>query len=100
MRIVTTTAPDRPTAEALARGLVEDGLAACVQTRNVVSVYRWDDEVVEEDEVALDVKTPVAFDRVAEAIRARHPYDVPEVVAVEADDVDGDYAEWADDVTE
>jgi periplasmic divalent cation tolerance protein len=99
VRIVTTAAPDRAAAEALARSLVEDRLAACVQLRDVGSVYRWEGDVVEDDEVALDVTTPLGFDAVADAIRARHPYDVPEILAVDADAVDADYADWADDVT-
>ena len=82
--LVITTLPDRASAEKLAALLVERRLAACV---NVLapcsSVYRWQGEIQRDEEHPLLIKT--AQDRYAglEAlIRTNHPYELPEIVAV------------------
>jgi periplasmic divalent cation tolerance protein len=95
-RIVLTTAPDRATAERIARALVERKLAACVNlVPGVRSVYRWKGAVEEADEVLLLAKT--AEDRVEDLERALtglHPYEVPECVVLEAGRVEARYLAW------
>lgn len=95
-RLVFVTAPDRETARALARSLVEARLAACANlVEGVTSVYRWKGQVEEQAEVLLLVKTTA--DRIGEfeAVLAReHPYDVPECVAVEPASVEARYLAW------
>lgn len=84
VRIVFVTAPEGETATRLAHGLVEAGLAACVNVvSGVRSVYRWEGRILEEGEHLLVIKTTDG--RVAELERwvdAHHPYDVPEVIVV------------------
>jgi periplasmic divalent cation tolerance protein len=82
--LVLTNLPDRASAERLATLLVEQRLAACV---NVLapcdSVYRWQGETQRDEEHPLLIKT--AQDCYAEleaAIRANHPYELPEIIAV------------------
>lgn len=82
--LVVTNLPDRASAEKLAALLIERRLAACV---NILapcsSVYRWQGEIQHDDEHPLLIKT--AQDRYAEleaAIRAEHPYELPEIIAV------------------
>lgn len=82
--LVVTNLPDRASAEKLAALLVERRLAACV---NVLppcySVYRWQGEIQHDEEHPLLIKT--AQDRYAELellIRANHPYELPEIIAV------------------
>lgn len=83
--VVLVTAPAAGNAaERLARGLVEERLAACV---NVVgglrSFYRWEGAVTEDAEVQLLIKTVSGrFDALVAWVHEHHPYDVPEVVAV------------------
>ena len=95
-RIVLTTAPDRETAERIARALVERKLAACVNlVPGIRSVYRWKGAVEEADEILLFAKT--ADDRVEALERALeeiHPYDVPECVVLEAGRVEASYLAW------
>jgi periplasmic divalent cation tolerance protein len=96
LEVVLCTAPNRDVARTLARVVVEERLAACVQlVPGVVSVYRWAGEVQEDDEVLMVLKT--AADRRA-ALEARllalHPYEVPEVVALEAAHVAPRYLDW------
>lgn len=82
--LVITNTPDGATAERIARHLVEDHLAACVtRLAPCRSVYRWDGAVEEAEEIPLLIKTTAArYPDVEAAIRALHPYELPEVVAV------------------
>ena len=74
------TMPDKERATALARALVDEGLAACVNiVPGVRSIYRWDGRLQEEEEVLCLIKTRQAvFDRARDRILALHPYEVPE----------------------
>lgn len=93
MRVILVTAPEAD-AGALARGLVESGLAACVGTMPIQSVYRWKDAIEEASEVQLVIKTAAPFEAVRAWVRSHHPYEVPEVIALEIREADGDYAAW------
>lgn len=82
--LVFTNLPDREAATRLARGLVERRVAACVNVLGeCTSVYRWQGKVQEETEVPVLAKTTVAaYPALEQAIRALHPYELPEIVAV------------------
>jgi periplasmic divalent cation tolerance protein len=81
---VFTTCPDTTTAQTLARALVDEGLAACVNILpGVQSVYRWKGETESADEILLLIKTPgERYGEVERRIVALHPYELPEVVGV------------------
>lgn len=95
--VILCTAPDHPTAEKLARGLLEERLAACVNAiSGVKSFYRWQGKIEADDEIQLLIKTPRRrFDEVAAWLKANHPYDVPEIVALPAEKVSEEYLSWA-----
>jgi periplasmic divalent cation tolerance protein len=82
--LVITNLPDRESAERLARGVVEARVAACVNVLSPTrSVYRWKGAVETAEEYPVLIKT--AADRYPElekTIRALHPYELPEIVAV------------------
>ena len=90
------TMPDREQATGLARTLVDEGLAACVNIiPGVTSVYVWEGRLQEEAEVLCLVKTrPAVFDRIRQRILELHPYEVPEILAFEVDDGSPGYLEW------
>jgi periplasmic divalent cation tolerance protein len=94
--VVLCTAPDEATAERLARGLVDDRLAACVNAiSGVKSFYRWQGEVEADDEIQLLIKTRrERFDAVRAWLESNHPYDVPEIIALPAERVSNAYASW------
>jgi len=94
--VVLTTAGSEEQAAAIARGLVERRLAACVTVLPTnCSVYRWQGELVEEEEKLLLVKTAERlFSRVRDAIRELHSYEVPEVLALPVADGDPTYLRW------
>jgi periplasmic divalent cation tolerance protein len=94
--VVLTNLPDRVSAETLAEALVEAKVAACV---NILapcrSVYRWKDAVQHEEEHPMLIKTTT--ERYAEleaAIRAGHPYALPEIIALPVERGLLAYLEW------
>lgn len=95
--VVLCTAPDQEAARALAKGIVEARLAACVNViPGVKSFYHWQGALQADSEVQLVIKTRRGrFDELAAWIEANHPYDVPEVVALPADRVNESYLRWA-----
>lgn len=94
--LVTCTCPDAAVAEALARHLVEARLAACVQAvPGVTSTYRWAGAVEQAGEVLLLIKTwGDRYAALEKAIRSRHPYELPEIMAVEAVAGLAPYLDW------
>lgn len=96
------TAPPDAAAE-IARALVDERLAACVNRVPCRSTYRWDGEIHDDDdeEILLAKTTDDAFDELAERVETLHPYDVPCIERFEEDDVLPAFAEWRSDaVTE
>jgi periplasmic divalent cation tolerance protein len=81
--LVITHLPDQASAERVARSLVEARLAACVSILAPCrSVYRWQGAIETADEVPLLIKTRAAcYAELEAAIRAQHPYALPEIVA-------------------
>jgi len=93
--VILTTMPDDARADALARTLVDERLAACVHVHGPISsTYRWKDAVEQERERPLVIKTTRA--RLAELetrLRAIHPYELPEFVVLSAEAGEA-YAGW------
>lgn len=95
-RVVLVTAASEEEARSLARALVAERLAACV---NIVgpmhSVYRWKDAVEEEPEYLLLVKTRAALvKRLGARVRELHSYEVPEVLALAPAAGSAPYLKW------
>lgn len=81
--VVLVNAPES-VASRIGRLLVEARLAACVNVIPVVkSIYRWQGKIEEENEATLLIKTRVALvPALTDAVKAAHPYAVPEVLVV------------------
>jgi periplasmic divalent cation tolerance protein len=92
-----TTLETKDQALELARAAVEARVAACVQILGpITSVYRWEGTVEQTEEFLCVLKTPLdGLERLAGFVRERHPYDTPEITAVEALFVDDRYQAWA-----
>jgi periplasmic divalent cation tolerance protein len=82
--LLLTNLPDRDSAQRMAHSLVENHAAACVNIlAECNSVYRWQGKVESASEIPLLIKTTrAAYPRVEELIRAQHPYELPEIIAV------------------
>jgi periplasmic divalent cation tolerance protein len=99
--LVLTTLPASADATALARALISERLAACVNVhQEMVSIYRWEGEVEQETERQVVIKT--SRSRVGplwERVRELHPYDVPEFVVLPIIDGSDAYLRWLGDST-
>jgi periplasmic divalent cation tolerance protein len=97
--IVLTTLPADADPALLARQLIGERLAACVNALPAMtSIYRWEGAVQEESERQLVIKTSAAR---LEALQARlselHPYQVPEFIVIPTAGASARYAQWVDD---
>lgn len=95
-QIVLTTCPDMTSARRLAEALVNERLAACVNILpGLHSVYRWKGQVEQADELLLVIKGMRENYAAIEArVRALHPYELPEVLAVPIASGLGAYLSW------
>lgn len=98
--VMLTTTPTREEAQKIARLLIEEKLAACVQLLPIESFYVWQDKTRNEAEILLLIKTrTVLFESTIARIKEVHAYSVPEIVAMPfAAGLPG-YFEWIGQVT-
>ena len=94
--LVLTNVPERAIAERLAGMLVEQRLAACV---NILapcrSVYRWKGAVQHDEEHPILIKTTAErYAALEQALRAAHPYELPEILAIPVERGLPAYLEW------
>jgi len=96
--LVSATCGSAEEAQRLARLLVEERLAACVQVvPQVRSVYRWRGAVEESEEWLLLVKSRRdLFEDLRRRLRAAHSYELPEIIALAVVDGEPDYLAWVD----
>ena len=94
--VVLVTAGTAENAEQIARALVEERLAACVNLiPGVRSIYRWQGKVADEAEWLLVIKSERSrFAAIEARVRALHGYEVPEVIALEIAEGSAPYLEW------
>ena len=94
--LVVTSFPKLEDAQAMARKLVENRLAACVQIQEGIhSIYHWDGKVCEEKEVLLSAKTVAdKWLEISGFIKSHHPYDLPEVLGFHPEKYEEQYGKW------
>lgn len=97
--IVFCTCPNASVAEQLAGALVENHFAACVNILpDVRSIYRWQDELHNDGEALMVMKTTKdAYPALEAWLQENHPYDVPEILAVPVSKGSGGYLDWVKD---
>jgi periplasmic divalent cation tolerance protein len=98
---VVTTTERREDAERIARALVEERLAACVQvTGPITSTYRWQGKIETAQEWQCWAKSRHSlYAKIEQAIRKLHPYEVPEILAMPIVAGSADYLAWLDQET-
>lgn len=94
--VVYCTVPDQDTAESLSAGLVESGLAACVNiVPGITSIYVWRAALQRDGELMLVIKTDEdRLEALTERIGEDHPYDCPEVIALPVIGGAEEYLAW------
>lgn len=100
--IVLNTCPGSITAKNIATDLVANKAAACVQVIPAIqSYFRWVGKVDSKEEYLLIIKTTVAcYPEVEKSIKALHPYELPEIVAVPISTGLAGYLQWINDSTQ
>jgi periplasmic divalent cation tolerance protein len=92
--VILSTVPPALSAS-LAKGLLEKNLAACVNIMPVRSLYRWNGECCDDEEHLLIIKTRRGLSDVAiRALRAEHPYEVPEMIVLPVIAGHPPYLDW------
>jgi len=92
--IVYITAGNMENASQIARELVSRKLAACVNMFPVSSIYRWTENIDEDNEIAMFVKTDSSrFEEITKLVKSLHTYEMP---AIEFWNIEGEkeYLEW------
>jgi len=99
--VIFITAPDEKVASQIAKALVEEKLAGCVNIiKDIRSIYFWQGKVEDEPEVLLVIKTKRRlFERLKDRVKSLHPYSVPEIIALPIVEGSEDYLKWLDEVT-
>lgn len=96
--LILCTCPDQHTADTIARQLITDKLAACVNILpGLTSIYEWQGAIETAQEHLLLIKSHQGrFAAIESAIKQLHPYQLPEIVAVAIERGSSDYLNWID----
>ncbi len=94
--IVMTTVGSRSEGSDIAEIIISENLAACVSILpEIHSVYRWENEITEDSETLLLIKTlESSYKSVEKLIKKHHSYDVPEILSIPAKQGSTKYLEW------
>jgi periplasmic divalent cation tolerance protein len=94
--LVLCTCPGEELALELARTLVRERLAACVnRVPGVLSVYQWEGRICEESEQLLVIKTtPLCYPALEMRLKTLHPYEIPEIIVIPVVTGSGPYLAW------
>lgn len=96
IRLVLTTFANAEDAARVVRALVEENLAACgTILPDARSIYRWEGKIEDTAETSVVLKTSVErYPELETKLRTLHPYETPEIIALDPAAVSGDYASW------
>ncbi len=99
--VVYVTAPNEDEAAVIAKALVVERLAGCVNiVRGIRSIYMWQGKIEDDAEVLMIVKTQAPlFERLSRKVKELHSYSVPEVIALPIVNGSDGYLAWLRDVT-
>ncbi|HEV2609674.1 MAG TPA: divalent-cation tolerance protein CutA [Noviherbaspirillum sp.] len=91
-----TNMPDADSARKLARLILDERLAACVNILpSIQSIYRWEGAIEDASEIPIHIKTMAdRYPDLELAIKNMHPYQVPEIIAIPITEVSMAYLEW------
>jgi periplasmic divalent cation tolerance protein len=81
--IIQTTCSSKKEAKKIAKLLVKEKLAACVQLSKIKSIYSWENKLCVDTEVRLNIKTKKEnFKKIQRKIKENHSYDLPEIIEI------------------
>lgn len=98
---IMTTTDNKEIADKLAKEMVGQKLAACVQIEPIKSFYRWQEMICEDEEFRLMIKTTTSKSEAVKAyLQANHNYNLPEYVVVPVMESSAAYQQWVEKETE
>lgn len=93
--IIQTTTSNEEEAKKIAKILIQDKLAACVQLKDIESLYNWDGKLCCERETLLSIKTKKElFSKVKSKILELHSYDTPEIIELDISNISENYLKF------
>lgn len=93
--IIQTTCSTKKEAKKIAKVLIEQKLAACVQFAKIKSMYKWNNELCFSKEILLNIKTTKDnFNTIKNLISKLHSYDVPEIIQIDISELSEDYLKF------
>jgi periplasmic divalent cation tolerance protein len=96
--IIQTTCKDIDEAKKIAKILIEKKLAACVQISDIESLYVWNDELCNDNEKLVSIKTKKKnFEKIQRKIKENHSYDLPEIIAIDIENASEEYKKYIGD---
>lgn len=98
MHLIYTTFPEKDAATRLARKLIKDRLAACVNIyEGVTSIYEWEGKIQESEEVTMICKAPDgSVDDIIKLVTKKHEYACPCVLAIKIEKGNEDFLKWVE----
>lgn len=93
--IVQTSCGSKKEAKKIAKILLESNLAACVQVTKIESFYKWKNELCEDKEYLLSIKTKKEnYKKIQSKIKENHSYDLPEIIGFKITKISRDYKKF------
>ncbi len=93
--IIETTLPNSATAKKLAKILLQENLATCIQLTPTSSSYIWQKKIKNSSEILLSIKSKKSlYKQIEKAILKQHPYELPQILAIEINQGFKPYLEW------
>lgn len=93
--IVQTTCSSKEEAKKIAKALIQEKLAACVQMSEIESFYNWNDELCCDNETFLNIKTRKHnFEKIKSRILELHSYDLPEIIQLDITNASEEYLKF------
>jgi len=99
--VVYITSPNEDEAARIAKAIVEEKLAGCVNiVKGIRSIYSWQGKIEDDSEVLMIVKTQKhLFERLKMRVKELHSYTVPEIIALPVVEGSEDYLNWLKEAT-
>ena len=94
--IIYTSIDSKKNAKTLAKIIINNHLAACVNIIPIEeSIYYWEGKLESESEFQLMIKTDIKYkSSIEEIIKINHPYKLPEIIVINIDDGSNEYLNW------
>ena len=82
--IIQTTCASKTEAKNIAKTLIDEKLAACIQLSEIESIYSWNDEFCCDNETLMNIKTRKEnFEKIKSRIKELHSYDIPQIIQID-----------------